>query len=94
VSEDAKELLTIRDLAARWGVSVDRAKRNVRGRGVPFFRIGSDADMRINWNTVRFRLPAVLKWEQESEEVFEPAEAEPAEARAAATAGKYRFTRM
>jgi len=77
VTEAAKELMTIRDLAERWGVSVDTAKKHVRRRGVPFFQIGTDADMLVNWKTARFRLEAVRQWEQQSERVFAAPAPEP-----------------
>ncbi len=75
---DGDQLLNIRDLAERWGVSIHTAKQHVRRKGVPFFQVGTKADMLVNWNTARFRLSAILRWEQESERVFaEPAKAEP-----------------
>jgi hypothetical protein len=67
------DLMTIRDLADRWGVSVEKAKKHVKARQVPFIRIG-DADMRVNWSAVRFRGADVTRWEQDAVDVFPTAE--------------------
>jgi hypothetical protein len=87
------ELLTIHDLADRWGVSVDKAKKHVRRKQVPFVEIGTAADMQVNWRAVRFRLSAVVKWEEESQRVFE----EPDPSVKAGTTpgpGRYKFVKM
>lgn len=87
---DGDQLLNIRELAERWDVSIQTAKQHVRKAKVPFIKIGAEGDMRINWSVVRFRASAVLKWEQESEQVFEPAEP----VVQAPAAGKWKYTKM
>lgn len=85
------DLLTIRDLADRWGVSVDKAKKQVRGGHVPFIQIGTDADMRVNWSTVRFRAADVARWEQDAVKVFDS----PEPAKAPAVVGtRHKHTRI
>lgn len=55
-------MLTIDDLAKRWGVSIRDAKRIVRDEEVPFVALRSH-DMRIRWAFVRFSPQAVAAWE-------------------------------
>lgn len=90
--ESSANLLTVHDLAHRWGVSTAKVKRHVRRRNVPFIQIDTDADMRINWTTVRFRLAAIEQWEEESTRVFD--EAGPAKAPAASTGARHKLTRI
>lgn len=88
------DLLTIRDLAERWGVSIDKAKKHVRRCGVPFIRIGSPADMLVCWGSVRFRLVAVLQWEQDSEAAFREPEKPAVQYGGARSTGKYKHLKI
>jgi hypothetical protein len=86
------ELLTIHDLADRWGVSIDKAKKHVRMNRIPFLQIGTSADMRTNWSTIRFRAGDVTRWEQESTNVFP--ESEQPKAPAVVVGKRHKHTRI
>lgn len=73
MTNEPNDLMTIRDLAERWGVSLDRAKRHVRKAGVPFFRLADSPRDRISWGVVRFRAASVAAWEQSAEQAFDEA---------------------
>lgn len=62
-------MMTINELAERWGVSLRDAKQIVRDEKVPFIALRT-ADMRINWTFVRFEPEAVDGWERGRERVF------------------------
>jgi hypothetical protein len=69
VSEGTKDLLTIRDLAERWGVSIAQAKKVVKMEGVPLVNLRSGY-VNINWALVRFLADAVVDWERRRQGVF------------------------
>lgn len=87
------DLLTIRDLADRWGVSVDKAKEHVRRNHVPFIEIGALASVNISWSLVRFKLEAVKRWEDESQRVFDASTPEP-KPKPATGGKKYKYIKM
>lgn len=55
-------LLSIQDLAERWGVSVREARRAVVEGGLP--RIELRDGSYISWTTTRFSLADVAAWEE------------------------------
>ena len=64
-------LMTVKDLAGRWGLSESEIKALIReDQSIPFVRLGKGGDCRINWNRVRFRLEAIEQWESEHQTVF------------------------
>jgi hypothetical protein len=89
----ADDLLTIRDLADRWGVSVDKAKKHVRKNLVPFIQIGAVASVNISWGLVRFKADAVKRWEDENQRVFDVNIPEP-KPKIASGGGKYKHVKM
>ena len=61
-------LLTIDDLAARWGRRREDAVRIVREGGVPYLTLPArrrGTPMKVDWGTARFLLASVERWEQE-----------------------------
>jgi hypothetical protein len=64
------DLLTIDDLADRWGGSLAVVKRLVRSGSVPFFSL-VPTDLRIEWSQVRFRLDAIVEYERRRSVAFE-----------------------
>lgn len=60
----SEEVLTIKDVADRWGVSEGIIRNLVKSRGLPYFSPVAD-DMRIEWAYVRFRLEVIRQWEVE-----------------------------
>jgi hypothetical protein len=89
----ADDLLTIRDLADRWGVSLDKAKKHVRRNHVPFIEIGATASVNISWGLVRFKRDAVTRWEEEAQRVFDVNTPEP-KPKSASGGGKYKHVKM
>jgi excisionase family DNA binding protein len=63
-------LMTVKDLAERWGLAESKVKKLVREKSIPFVSLGKGGDMRLNWDRVRFRLEAIEQWEQEHQTVF------------------------
>ena len=64
-------LMTLSDLAERWGLAESKVKDLVReDSSIPFVRLGKGGDLRINWDRVRFRLEAIERWEEEHQTVF------------------------
>ncbi len=61
------ELLTIQDLAKRWGLPLRAAKRACHLRGVPYIPLRGTPKLRTPWNYVRFRLDAIEAWERANE---------------------------
>ncbi len=67
-------LLTVGDLAKRWGLSESEVKALVReDASVPFIKLGKSGDMRLNWKRVRFRSESIENWESEHQTVFKEA---------------------
>lgn len=87
------DLLTIRDLAERWGVSIDKAKKHVRRNHVPFIEIGATSSVNISWGLVRFKPEAVKRWEDEAQRVFDASTPEP-RPKPAPGGGKYKHVKM
>ena len=68
-------LLTIDDLAARWGRRREDAVRIVREGGVPYLPLPArrrGTPMKVDWGTARFLLASVERWEQEQQVAFNP----------------------
>ena len=64
-------LMTVKDLAERWGLSESEVKELIRqDTSIPFVRLGKGGDLRLNWNRVRFRLEAIERWEEEHQVTF------------------------
>lgn len=70
-------ILTIDELAARWRMSVGKAKRICRVLSVPFVRLGPPTDMRVCWKAVRFRVDAIEQWERQNQSEFPAVDAAP-----------------
>jgi predicted site-specific integrase-resolvase len=64
------ELLTIEDVAARWGVEIWTARRRVKNGKVPFLSLSSRS-MQINWGNVRFPLETLVEWERANTVAYE-----------------------
>lgn len=64
------DLMTIDDLAARWGITVEMVKRQVRSAGVPFFALNPTV-CKISWAYVRFRVEAIEEWEKSRTGTFD-----------------------
>jgi len=58
--------MTIKDLAARWGVSEREARQIVKDGQVPFIALKA-FEANINWTFVRFQPEAVASWEESRE---------------------------
>ena len=67
-------LLTVEDLAARWGVSEDVVREHVKHDGLPFVPLGRGGKR----PTYRFRLAAVEAWEGDRERRHEGKQDTPA----------------
>lgn len=72
MSATIEKLLTIDDLAARWGVGDEVIRRHIRDDGLPFVPLGRSAGRKPQY---RFRLAAVERWEADRERVRERPEA-------------------
>jgi len=72
----AKTMLTIQDLAARWGVTLRQAKAAAIQGGVPMIRL-KPTRHHISWATTRFDPGDVEAWEAERRRAV-AAEARPA----------------
>jgi hypothetical protein len=67
------EVVTVADLAERWILTDEAAKRLVHAAGVP--SIGTPAPGRlINWDNVRFHLDAIRRWEADHQIVYRPSQ--------------------
>ena len=87
------ELMTIRDLAERWGVGIEAAKVHVRRNKIAFIRVCSTGEERVDWRKVRFRVADVLRWEEESARVFD--ETDPKSKPAPAVVpSRYKYVKM
>lgn len=66
--------LTIKDLAERWGVTVNDAKRIVRDEKVPYLalRTPKPGSMHLCWKFMRFDLSAIEAWEDRRRKVVAP----------------------
>lgn len=66
--------MVIKDLAERWGVSVDDAKRIVRDEKVPYLalRQPGPGSMKICWKFLRFEPAAIEAWEAKRRMFFQP----------------------
>jgi hypothetical protein len=64
-------LMTLSDLAERWGLSENEVKALIRqDSSIPFVRLGKGGDMRLNWKRIRFRSESIENWESEHQTVF------------------------
>lgn len=68
------KILSVQDVAERWGVSKSTVLASVRDAGLPHIRIGAGGRR----NMFRFRLSSVEKWEADQERVREPEAPSPA----------------
>jgi hypothetical protein len=62
--EPGRRLMTLAELAERWGVPKRAAAAIVRRHLVPFLMLGSAPDMRVSWRVARFRPEAIEEWER------------------------------
>jgi hypothetical protein len=67
------DMLTLKDLAARWQMPEKSVKAVVIARGVPYLSL-TPANMRVVWARVRFSLDRLEAWEARQQRAFEPRE--------------------
>ncbi|MDR3618738.1 MAG: hypothetical protein P4L85_05250 [Paludisphaera borealis] len=67
------DLLSVADVAERWGVDEDDVKSAVLDHSLPFIQFGRSSQ-RIRWARLRFRKDAVAAWELEQQASWAPPE--------------------
>jgi hypothetical protein len=60
-------LLTVGDLADRWGLTTDQVADLVREQGVPYVPLRRGTSPRVSWSSMRFRESSVEAWESSVE---------------------------
>lgn len=65
-------LLTVDDLAARWGLTPTRVRKLVKHDGLPYvsFQPERKGRMAISWRFIRFNPEAVAEWEAIRQRAF------------------------
>lgn len=65
-------LLTVDDLAARWGLAPARVRKLVKHDGLPYvsFQPERPGRMSVSWRFIRFDPEAVAAWEASRQRVF------------------------
>jgi hypothetical protein len=62
-------LLTVGDLAERWGLTTDQVADLVREQGVPYVPLRRGTSPRVSWSNMRFREAAIEAWETANERI-------------------------
>lgn len=62
-------LMTISDLASRWGIGIAEAIRVVQRENVPFITLRTP-DQYVRWSHVRFNMSEVERWEERRTRTF------------------------
>jgi hypothetical protein len=88
---ETKRILSINDLAERWGCSKDTVIRRVESTDnpIPFFGLGSHQALKRRREIMRFRIESIELWERNQERtIAQPEEAKEPAGRPASYTGK------